>query len=127
MIQLESMKGGAAYGGKCFQSCVGPGEVIVPCMLSRMEERDDFPRCGIGGGGAVGFVEIAARAGEREVSKDGFTAVDARVNVLDVEARALERLAHPAVFAAMLSTLANSGSQCGRDAHAAFLPSSCRA
>ena len=61
----------------------------------------------INGGGAVGLVQIATRAGKRQIWKFVSTALGSRDNVLDMKRRSLQGLMHQVVLASCTSALAN--------------------
>jgi hypothetical protein len=60
-----------------------PGEMVVPVLLARMEERGGKTRVGIGCLYSGCFMAVAALAGEGEVHKNGQAATTFRKDMFD--------------------------------------------
>lgn len=53
---------------------VAPGEMLMPIVLARAKQRDQFTAERINGGGLVVFVIVTALAGAREIVSRAFAA-----------------------------------------------------
>lgn len=67
MIEIEGRQARPTDGGAAFDMLAGPDEVLCPGMVAWMEQLHLLAGGWIDGVGAVGFVKIAARAGQGEI------------------------------------------------------------
>ncbi len=68
-IQSQRGNGGSRGCGATRQMVLEPGEMLVPVVLSRMEERSELIGVGIDRVRAVGFVQIARWTAPRKIFK----------------------------------------------------------
>ena len=114
MIELE-----ASYRGPTrrrlsvdFAGGVGsPFEVIMPMVVTGVEQSDDIAGYGIGRVDVSPFAIVAVRASVSQVVPQRLSASGHRNNMVDFKAANVQAVGKPAIFTALGSSLANTHPQ----------------
>ena len=108
MIDAEQLDCRPADAGAADEQRACPSEVLRPFILAGIEEADHPPRARIEARNIRSFIQIAPKAGQREICESSAATVLLGQDVIDREPGTVQRLRHAAVFADVLGAPAYS-------------------
>src|SRR5262245_47259930 len=117
MIQVQGRDRGTPGGREAGKHRAPPAEVDFPRIPARMLERAPRSSLWVRRMRAIRLVQVAARAGERQVPCVRCASASAWGDMLDMKRRSLERLAHATILAAVPGALPNQCGESGRNTH----------